>query len=84
MPYGSITAQFQFHKGTIKPARCGSDGTRLYHFNSIKVRLNLKYVMDFIYNYRYFNSIKVRLNPSCSASRDVDIQFQFHKGTIKP
>ena len=40
MPYGSITAQFQFHKGTIKPARCGSDGTRLYHFNSIKVRLN--------------------------------------------
>ncbi len=63
MPYGSITAQFQFHKGTIKPARCGSDGTRLYHFNSIKVRLNQAEGVDGKGVNIHFNSIKVRLNP---------------------
>ena len=53
-------------------------------FNSIKVRLNrarAAHVADVL---GCFNSIKVRLNHKLLHLREARLQFQFHKGTIKP
>ena len=57
----SISAEFQFHKGTIKTdPHTSSEGSSEY-FNSIKVRLKQMLEVHLIATVRYFNSIKVRL-----------------------
>ena len=53
-------------------------------FNSIKVRLELKYALDEDYETNDFNSIKVRLELLLQVlSLALSSIFQFHKGTIR-
>ena len=56
----------------------------LFHFNSIKVRLELGSLVCQLVLWFDFNSIKVRLEPFASALLNpTSIAFQFHKGTIR-
>ena len=55
----------------------------LYHFNSIKVRLEPIQGIEKIYEANDFNSIKVRLEHSCQERTEAASRFQFHKGAIR-
>ena len=52
-------------------------------FNSIKVRLKLRFACSASFTFRYFNSIKVRLKQGGRTGNHGRRRFQFHKGTIK-
>ena len=54
------------------------------YFNSIKVRLNQWACTLYVSFVAYFNSIKVRLNRPSELASIGNVEFQFHKGTIKP
>ena len=54
---------FQFHKGAIRTQQSKAIPIVLYHFNSIKVRLELRKLTPFECFRLNFNSIKVRLEP---------------------
>ena len=76
--------KFQFHKGTIKPTSPEAGSNFHSDFNSIKVRLN-RYVFPLpLVMVINFNSIKVRLNLLTVEQGETVLEFQFHKGTIKP
>ena len=53
------------------------------HFNSIKVRLELKDLMKEEEEDNNFNSIKVRLERRVNLGTHKTALFQFHKGTIR-
>ena len=55
----------------------------MYHFNSIKVRLERNTVKILNVNICNFNSIKVRLERRRFLFATPPIIFQFHKGTIR-
>ena len=62
-----VQLPFQFHKGAIRTGYYLEHAPGVFHFNSIKVRLEHKfagYKLEAVIN---FNSIKVRLEPSLSA-----------------
>ena len=52
---------FQFHKGTIRTRGSINGYAPYYYFNSIKVRLELRLLLDKNKMNMHFNSIKVRL-----------------------
>ena len=56
-----LNLEFQFHKGTIRTLCLVANLLNVYHFNSIKVRLELTRTLVSILILLYFNSIKVRL-----------------------
>ena len=78
-----ISLQFQFHKGTIRTSIKLSLLTPNLNFNSIKVRLELICTLLKRCFMSHFNSIKVRLEHDKKLRREVRLQFQFHKGTIR-
>ena len=80
----SAIIRFQFHKGTIKTnANIQLIGIIYPYFNSIKVRLKHGRNRIFRTNNKHFNSIKVRLKHQDYLRHIRNIEFQFHKGTIK-
>ena len=79
-----MTAEFQFHKGTIKPATLGNQYPvkLLFQFHKGTIKPSGRYRQ--LSGWRSFNSIKVRLNLYAKPQRELVQEFQFHKGTIKP
>ena len=74
---------FQFHKGAIR-TKAGNDRDVTFGgFNSIKVRLELKFLSPLSRLRISFNSIKVRLEQTATDATDATIAFQFHKGAIR-
>ena len=77
-------AAFQFHKGAIRTFDELLEEDEETYFNSIKVRLEQKYVFGVNNHLQDFNSIKVRLEqPSPTPSGRPAKRFQFHKGAIR-
>ena len=74
---------FQFHKGTIRTYHANCTSTSLWHFNSIKVQLELANINAKMAELHYFNSIKVQLEHSTYHDYNHFALFQFHKGTIR-
>ena len=60
---------FQFHKGTIRTVQAVGISSPPFHFNSIKVRLELSAIKEEHVNNQYFNSIKVRLEQRKTQAR---------------
>ena len=74
---------FQFHKGTSKTHhRDWAVGLQL-RFNSIKVRVKLRPLIDIRDGLHSFNSIKVRVKHMRNGIERSGLLFQFHKGTSK-
>ena len=78
-----ILPLFQFHKGTIRTPHLSSESPSLYHFNSIKVQLELPSWSLPRPLLAHFNSIKVQLERMISVIETQGWLFQFHKGTIR-
>ena len=55
----------------------------IFHFNSIKVRLEQDRIERWHIPQQYFNSIKVRLELLKVLIYALGLIFQFHKGTIR-
>ena len=80
---GVFRPLFQFHKGAIRTALRLSSLLQRPNFNSIKVRLELKFPSMLPMLCCYFNSIKVRLEPNLDWLPQEKQAFQFHKGAIR-
>ena len=55
----------------------------MLYFNSIKVQLKLRMKLRNVLQSVHFNSIKVQLKLHVKKKQKGNIEFQFHKGTIK-
>ncbi len=64
-PSSILLSVFQFHKGTIRTSAKVARVTSLFHFNSIKVQLELIRVNALGDDSFDFNSIKVQLELTC-------------------
>ena len=70
-PHSDLFDPFQFHKGTIRTMISCIHVPSHIHFNSIKVRLELRLIIGDCFLLFYFNSIKVRLEHSISLFKNL-------------
>ena len=81
---------FQFHKGAIKTLLKSVISLFFFSFNSIKVRLKLKVLLNILPSRSSFNSIKVRLKQAITLLRWIvvrsfnSIKVRLKQGALPP